>query len=283
MNHTTLISAKILHRHLDNPAWVVVDCRFRLDNPQAGRAMYNELHIPGAVYADLDRDLSGPPTPDEGRHPLPDLRVFRAKLGNWGINQGVQVVCYDDWGGVLAARLWWMLRYLGHESVAVLDGGWPTWLAHGYPTSNEEVRTWPTTFEGEPNSKMLAELSEVATLSAIGSGSRLIDARDAKRYRGEFEPIDAQAGHIPGARNYHFGQNLTTNATMQPANELRQRWQSFLGRQSPSEIIMYCGSGVSACHNLLAMQHVGLEGARLFIPSWSGWSANPERPIETTK
>jgi thiosulfate/3-mercaptopyruvate sulfurtransferase len=284
MNYTSLISARILHPHLDNPAWVIVDCRFRLDNPQAGRAMYNELHIPGAVYADLDRDLSAPAaTPDEGRHPLPDLQEFRAKLGNWGINQRVQVVCYDDWGGVLAARLWWMLRYLGHESVAVLDGGWQNWIAHDYPTSKALEHTSPTTFEGEPNPNMLADLSEVASLSAQGEGKRLIDAREAKRYRGEIEPIDAQAGHIPGARNYHFAKNLTTNATMQPANELRKRWQSFLGRESPSEMIMYCGSGVSACHNLLAMEHVGLRGARLFIPSWSGWSANPERPIEITE
>ena len=282
MVYNTLISATALSSHLDNPAWVVLDCRFRLNDPQAGRSMYHEAHIPGALYADLDRDLSrAPATPDEGRHPLPDLKVFKAKLGNWGINNGVQVVCYDDFGGMLAARLWWMLRYLGHEAVAVLDGGWPSWLAHKFPTSNQHESSWPTTFEGNPRPKMLASLEDVAQLSAQGDGWRLVDARDAARYRGEKEPIDAKAGHIPGARNRPYAENLTPIGTMQNADQLQQSWQALLGDESPSNLIMYCGSGVSACHNLLAMEHVGLGGARLFIPSWSGWSADPARPIET--
>lgn len=282
MLYKTLISAARLSRHLDNPAWVVIDCRFRLNDPQAGRAMYEASHIPGALYADLDRDLSrAPANPDEGRHPLPDLQVFRAKLGNWGIADGVQVICYDDFGGVLAARLWWMLRYLGHDAVAVLDGGWPSWLAHGFPTSNEHESSWPTTFEGEPRPDMLASLEEVADLSAQGEGWRLIDARDAARYRGEREPIDPTAGHIPGARNHPYAKNLTDIRTMRDKEELIPSWEALVGPQSPSELIMYCGSGVSACHNLLAMEHIGLGGARLLIPSWSGWSADPTRAVET--
>ncbi len=280
--YKTLISAATLLRHLDNPAWVVIDCRFRLNDAQAGRVMYDESHIPGALYADLDRDLSKPPTiADEGRHPLPDLSVFKAKLGNWGIHPGVQVVCYDDFGGVLAARLWWMLRYLGHSAVAVLDGGWQSWLAHKFPTSSEHESSWPTTFEGAPQPDMVASLAEVAQLSAQGEGWRLIDARDADRYRGEREPMDPVAGHIPGARNRPYAQNMTPIRTMRHIDELRQEWGAFLGDTSPSDVVMYCGSGVSACHNLLAMEHVGFGGTRLFIPSWSGWSApDSMRPIE---
>ncbi len=279
--YKTLISAATLSRHLDSPAWVVIDCRFRLNDPQAGRMMYDESHIPGALYADLDRDLSKPPvTAEEGRHPLPDLSIIQAKLGNWGIGNGVQVICYDDFGGVLASRFWWMLRYLGHSTVAVLDGGWQSWLAHKFPTSSEHESSWPTTFEVALQPQMLASLAEVQQMSAGGDGWRLIDARDADRYRGEREPMDPVAGHIPGARNRPYAKNLTSIRTMRDTDELRQEWDAFLGDTSPSDTVMYCGSGVSACHNLLAMEHVGFGGTRLFIPSWSGWSADTTRPIE---
>ncbi len=277
--HTTLISAETLHEHLFEPGWVVVDCRFRLDDPRAGRSLYNEAHVPGAAYADLNEDLAGPPRPDEGRHPLPDLDRFRQAAGAWGIGPGVQAVCYDDTGGTYAARVWWMLRFLGHEAVAVLDGGWQAWVAHGFPTTNDYTPPPPKHFEGEPQWGRLATLEEVAALVAQGKGARLVDARDERRYRGEWEPIDAAAGHIPGARNRPYAQNLTEAGTFRDAAELAGAWHAALGSSDPAEAICYCGSGVSACHNLLAMEHAGLPGARLFIPSWSGWSADPTRPV----
>jgi thiosulfate/3-mercaptopyruvate sulfurtransferase len=279
MPFTTIVSTETLHRHLDNPAWVVADCRSRLDDPKAGRQLYLEAHIPGAIYADLNRDLAGPPGGDAGRHPLPDLDVFRARLGNWGIGEGVQVVCYDDAGGAYAARLWWMLRYLGHDSVAVLDGGWPAWLAHGYPTASGEEITSPVTFVGDPHPAMIASLEEVAALSE--GGGLLVDSRDPARYRGEVEPIDRVAGHIPGAWNRPFARNLAPDGTLRPAPKLAEEWKAVLGQEDATEAVVYCGSGVTACHNLLSLEVAGLPGARLFVPSWSGWSANVERPIAT--
>lgn len=280
MDYTTLIGAEALHTHLAEPTWAILDCRFRLTDPDAGRALYEATHIPGALYADLNRDLAGPAGGDGGRHPLPELDEFRRTLGNWGIEEGVQVVCYDDAGGSLAARLWWMLRYLGHARVAVLDGGFQGWLARGYPTTSGVEQRAPTIFRGEPRPEMLASLAEVAALSAGGQGARLVDSRDARRYRGEVEPLDPVAGHIPGARNRPFSQNLTEDSTLRPAEALRAEWETLLDGQPASELILYCGSGVTACHNLLALEQGGHSGARLFVPSWSGWSADPARPVE---
>ncbi|MBA3532607.1 MAG: sulfurtransferase [Ardenticatenales bacterium] len=274
--YSTLISAEALREHLGDPAWAVVDCRFKLDDPAAGRARYLEAHIPGAIYADLNKDLSALATPDEGRHPLPALDTFRATLGAWGIAEGVQVVCYDDQGGSIAARLWWMLRYLGHEAIAVLDGGLPTWRAQGYSTASGAETRPPAHFQGEPHPEMLASMDELLERSPA---TLLIDSREAARYRGEIEPIDRVAGHIPGARNRPFAQNLAPAGTLRPAEELAETWQSALGTHAAEEVVVYCGSGVTACHNLLALEVSGLSGARLFVPSWSGWSASPERPV----
>ncbi len=278
MNHTTLVTPTTLHAHLDDPKWVIADCRARLGDPGAGRALYLESHIPGAVHADLERHLAGPPGGDGGRHPLPPLDAFRSTLGQWGIGAGAQVVCYDDMGGAIAARLWWMLRYLGHEAVAVLDGGWQAWLARGFSTASGEEAPHSTRFEGEPRPEMIATLEEVAAL--VEKQGLLIDSREAARYWGEVEPIDRVAGHIPGARNRPFAENLAPDGTMRPAAELAATWKGLLTDHAPAEAVVYCGSGVTACHNLLAMTHAGLPGARLFVPSWSGWSADPERPVE---
>lgn len=280
--YTTLISPADLTRHLDNPAWVVVDCRFRLEDPTTGRNLYEESHIPGAVYAHLDDDLAGPGGGDAGRHPLPDMKVFQATLGAWGIGAGVQVVVYDDWGGAAAARLWWMLRYLGHEAVAVLDGGWPAWVKTGYPTAQGEESASPVEFVGEPNPAMVATLTEVEQMVAAGAGGRLIDARDARRYSGELTTLDPVAGHIPGAQNRPFTQNLERRGQFRAAEQLQADYAPLLGERDPEEIILYCGSGVTACHNLLAMTVAGLPGARLFVGSWSGWSSDPKRPIENS-
>ena len=278
--HTTLISVSELAANLGEPDWAIVDCRFRLDDPEAGRRLYEKAHIPGAVYADLDRDLAAPPAPDAGRHPLPDLDQFRQRVGQWGIGEGVQVVCYDDRGGALAARLWWMLRYLGHEAVAVLDGGWPAWVGAAQPTRSGVEHRTPTTFDGEPRPERLATMEEVEALVERGEGQRLLDARDAARYRGEFETIDPAAGHIPGARNHPFAQNLNDGGRFRSPDELAATYREVLAGVPSDGVISYCGSGVTATHNILAMVHAGLAEPRLFIPSWSGWSSNPDRPIE---
>lgn len=279
--YSTIVDVTILHQNLSNPDWVVVDCRFRLDNKVNGGERYLEAHIPGALYAHLDDDLAGPPAPNEGRHPLPDLDTFRAKVGAWGIANHSQVVVYDDMGGMFAARLWWMLRYLGHRAVAVLDGGWTAWQQAGYPTRSGAESRPAALFTGDPKPDMVATMAEVEALVAAGNGGRLVDSRDPKRYRGEYEPIDPKAGHIPGAKNRFLGDNLDRQQQFRPADELKAAFQEKLGEQAPEDTIVYCGSGVTACHNLLAMSVAGLEGARLFIPSWSGWSSNPDRAIET--
>lgn len=279
--YTTIIDVTTLHENRMNPRWAIVDCRFRLDNKNNGRERYLESHIPGAVYAHVDEDLADPPTAELGRHPLPDLDTFRATLGKWGIGNDTQVVVYDDMGGAFAARLWWMLRYLGHSAVAVLDGGWQAWVKAEYVTHSGEEQHLPTVFTGEPNSAMVATMAEVEQLIEKGNGEKLIDSRDPKRYRGELEPIDPRAGHIPGAKNHFFGTNLDTTQHFRPAEKLRTMFNDLLGDQPAEEAIVYCGSGVTACQNLLALSIAGLEGARLFTSSWSGWSSNPHRPIET--
>ncbi|MCB9128616.1 MAG: sulfurtransferase [Ardenticatenales bacterium] len=280
MMYTTLITTEELAANLDDPQWVVVDCRFRLDDPDEGRRLYEAAHIKGALYADLDRDLAGPATPNEGRHPLPDLDDFRRTLGGWGIDEGVQLVCYDDWGGALAARLWWMVRYLGHRAVAVLDGGWPAWQAAALPTASGAEQRDATIFCGDPDPQRLATMHEVEALVQRGDGQRLIDARDAARYRGDFEPIDPAAGHIPGARNYPFSENIAATGHFKADEALAAQFQTLLADLPSDEAIVYCGSGVTATHNLLAMAHAGLPEARLFVPSWSGWSSDPSRPVE---
>lgn len=276
-----IVDAATVHANLYNPKWVIVDCRFRLENKNNGRERYLESHIPGAVYAHVDDDLAGPPIPDSGRHPLPDLNGFRATLGAWGIGNDSQVVVYDDMGGAFAARLWWMLRYLQHTAVAVLDGGWQAWIEAGYRTQSGEEQRARTVFTGEPNFEMLATMADVEAIINMGKGEQLIDSRDPKRYRGDFEPIDHRAGHIPGAKNHFYGANLESTQHFRPADELRTAFQELVGETPANEIIVYCGSGVTACQNLLALSIAGIEGARLFVPSWSGWSSNPNRPIET--
>lgn len=274
MIYRTLISAETCAAHLDDPAWCIVDCRHRLGDAEAGRALYREAHIAGALFADLDTDLAGPPGGDGGRHPLPTVEAMRETFGRLGIGPSTQVVVYDDMGGQFAARLWWMLRYLGHDAVAVLDGGWQRWLALALPTASGDETTTPTTFVGESHPAMLASFDEVAE----GDGL-LVDARAPARYRGEVEPIDRVPGHIPGAVNRPTSDNLTDEQRFRSSDELQATWDDLLGDTAPDEVIVYCGSGVTACHNILAMEHAGLSGARLFPPSWSGWSSDPARPV----
>lgn len=270
---STLISPADLFAKLGDPDWVIVDCRFDLADPVAGRAHYLRSHIPGAVYAHLNDDLSGPPVTDHGRHPLPTPERLCALFGRLGIGNHSRVVVYDGVGGAYAARLWWMLRYMGHEAVALLDGGWPAWEAAGYPTQAGEAHNPPAVFVGEPRAEW------VVLLDAVPEQPLLIDSRDPQRYSGAVEPIDARAGHIPGAVNFPFARNLDVTGRFLPADRLRAQFEALLGDADPATAVFYCGSGVSACHNLAALAQAGLPMARLYVGSWSEWSRDPARPI----
>jgi len=277
MAFTTLISTAVLASHLDDA--VVVDCRSKLDDETWGELAYTASHIPGAVYADLNRDLSGPKTGTNGRHPLPDPSALARTLGRLGIASGTQVVAYDQDTGAWASRLWWLLRWLGHDAVAVLDGGFAKWTAEGRPTTSGNEYRAAREFSGTPRAEMSVDVATVA--SRVGSRAwRLVDARAPERFRGEKEPIDRTPGHIPGAVNHFFGGNLAVDNTFRTPEELRARFAPALGDTKPDHVICYCGSGVTACHNLLALEHAGITGAKLYVGSWSEWSADPARPVE---
>ncbi len=271
--YTSIVTAETLSRHLDDPAWVVVDCRFDLAHPEAGEEAYRQAHIAGAGYAHLDRDLSGPPITNKGRHPLPTVEVLRTTLGALGIDATRQVVAYDDAGGAMAARLWWLLRYLGHEPVALLDGGWSAWETAGYPVRSGAERPAARVFRGMPHNEWLVRIEEVPAQPL------LIDSRDPARYRGEIEPLDPVAGHIPGALNHCWKENLDARGRFLAPAVLRARIEKLLGTTPSRDAVFYCGSGVTACHNLLAVVHAGLPDARLYAGSWSEWCTDPVRPV----
>jgi len=275
--HDTLVSTADLHARLDDPdwpEWVAVDCRFDLGDPQAGRRRYLAGHVPGARYAHLDDDLSDRSGGGGGRHPLPAPDRLRALFGRLGVDARVQVVAYDDAGGAMAARLWWLLRYMGHDAAAVLDGGWPAWeAAGGAVTSGPEPAPPPRRFEGTPRREWVADAGAAARAPV------LVDARDAARYRGETEPLDPVAGHIPGARNLFFGGNLDASGRFLPPGRLADRLATVLGDRPASDAVFYCGSGVTACHGLLAAARAGLPMPRLYAGSWSEWCADPARPV----
>ena len=278
---TTLISTAALAARLTDPAIVVVDCRFRLDDTTWGGREYERSHIPGAGYAHLDRDLSGTKTGANGRHPLPDPGALARTFGALGITSGVQVVAYDQDAGMYASRLWWLLRWLGHDAAAVLDGGFAKWIAEGRPTSEGIEPRAPREFVAAIRSEMAVSVDQVA--ARIGEpGWRLVDARAPERYRGETETLDRVAGHIPGAANHFYQQNLDADGTFRAPADLRDGFRDAIGDRPPDHVICYCGSGVTACHNLLALEHAGLYGAKLYPGSWSEWSADTARDIETS-
>jgi thiosulfate/3-mercaptopyruvate sulfurtransferase len=276
--HTTLVTASELSAHLDDPAWVVVDVRHELSQPDTwGEAQYRAGHVPGAVFAHLDRDLSGPKTGRNGRHPLPSPDACAATFGRLGIDAGKQVVAYDQRNGAYASRLWWMLRWLGHDAVAVLDGGFEAWQRAGLPLATDTPTPAPARFvirRTEPT----VETPEVAASLATGA-LLLIDARGVERYRGDVEPLDPVAGHIPGAVNRPFTANLDAEGKFRPAALLREEFGALLGARPLEAVVHQCGSGVTACHNLLAMEIAGLTGTRLYPGSWSEWCADPARPV----
>jgi thiosulfate/3-mercaptopyruvate sulfurtransferase len=276
--YTTIVSTDLLASHLTD--WAIVDCRFDLQNEQWGREQYRLAHVPGAVYANLNADLSATPNGSNGRHPLPTVEALAATFGRLGLGRGTQVVAYDQDTGSLASRLWWLLRYLGHDAVAVLDGGWAKWAREGRPTrSGDEMRP-AVTFTPSPRPEARVDLGDVIA-RVDDHAALLIDARAPERFEGRTETIDRKAGHIPGAMNHFFKQNLAADGTMLPPESLRATFNQTLGGRAPSDAVMYCGSGVTACQNLLAMEHAGLPGARLYVGSWSEWSSDPSRPIET--
>lgn len=271
--YQSIVTCETLARNVGDPAWVVVDCRFDLADPEAGERAYRHRHIAGAAYAHLDRDLCGPPAITRGRHPLPTAEVLQATLGRLGIDDSRQVVAYDDTGGAMAARLWWLLRYMGHGAVALLDGGWVLWEAAGLPTASGEERPAARVFLGAPRREWLVRIDHVS------DAPLLIDSRDPARYRGEVEPLDPVAGHIPGAVNYFWKENLNAQGRFLAPAALRTRIERLLAGTPSREAVFYCGSGVTACHNLVAVVYAGLPAARLYAGSWSEWCTDPGRPV----
>ena len=279
--YKTLIDPSTLSKHLHDPDWVVIDCRFDLANPDKGEEWYREGHIPGARYAHLDRHLSGPKTGTNGRHPLPDAETLCKTFSALGISNGKQVVAYDADSAMYAARLWWMLRWMGHDAVAVLDGGLALWQREGHPVRGGVESSTVGHFKGAPRPGWRLTVDEVAAL--VGDRSRLlVDSRTPDRYRGIGETLDKVGGHIPGAANYFFQQNLAADKTFKDADDLQTQWAPILEGRDPKDVVVYCGSGVTACHNLLALEHAGIHGVKIFPGSWSEWSADPSRPVATT-
>jgi thiosulfate/3-mercaptopyruvate sulfurtransferase len=278
MTYNTLISAETLNSNSNQANWAIVDCRFSLANTAQGRNAYQHGHIPNARYAHLDNDLSSQITDFTGRHPLPNFRVLAEKLGALGISNNSQVVVYDDAGGAFAGRLWWLLRHwFGHDNVAVLDGGIQAWQKQfDLVTTLPKVK--PTIFRPYLNDSQCLTALEVHNALAQKKIC-LIDARTPERYRGEVEPIDVVAGHIPYALNRPFQLNLDKAGLFLPIEKLRLKFQTLIGDTKPENVVHYCGSGVTACHNLLAMEYAGLKGSKLYAGSWSEWIRNQNRPI----
>ena len=275
-----LISPQALHERMEQPGLVILDCRFALEDPDYGRCSYAEGHIAGAHFADLERDLSGPVIKGvTGRHPLPDPHALLERLRAWGINADSDVVLYDDGPGAFAARAWWLLVWLGkRDGVFLLDGGLKAWHGAGYPLSLDASVAPVGTFNGQPDNRLL--LSAEQLQKRLGDpGLTLIDARAQPRFRGEVEPIDPVAGHIPGAQCAAFSANLDSDGRFLPAEQLKQRFAEQLKGRSPDELVAYCGSGVTACHNLFALSLAGYPLGKLYAGSWSEWINDPARGI----
>jgi len=279
VSFSTVISCAELATHLNDPDWRVFDCRHQLSDTAYGEKMYAEGHLPGAFFLHLDRDLSSPMNGHNGRHPLPNIALLSGKLGAAGVTAKTQVVVYDDAGGMIAGRLWWLLRWLGHDKVALLDGGINQWLKEERPITTAAAKSAPAVFT-VGRRDWVVSADEV--LSNIDKGEFcLVDARAPDRFRGENETLDPVGGHIPGARNRFFRDNLVADGRFKPAAELRKEWLEILVDVPSESSVMYCGSGVSACHNLLALSLAGLDGARLYAGSWSEWCSDPVRPVQT--
>jgi thiosulfate/3-mercaptopyruvate sulfurtransferase len=281
---TTLVQAETLAMALSRTDVAIVDCRFTLIDPNAGEQAYLASHLPGAYYAHLERDLSDMTPPGDGRHPWPAVAQMAARLSRWDIGPTTQVIAYDDGDGAIAARLWFLLRMLGHEKVAVLDGGWARWTALGLPVSSSpttpsaKFRSQYDTAQKAFDSSRLFDADAVE--AHLQTGGMLLDARAAQRFRGENEMLDRVAGHVPGAVNRPYSLNLIDGCFKSPM-QLAEEFRTLLGERAPGDVVAMCGSGVTACHNLLAMERAGFKGAGLYTGSWSGWISDVSRPIAT--
>lgn len=281
--YTTLIEPTQLAAQLGHPDWAILDCRFDLARPAWGADSWRAGHIPGALYASLDRDLSGPVTAATGRHPLPSAAALIDTFDRFGIDAGVQVVAYDQGPGVYAARLWWLARWLGHRAVAVLNGGYAAWQRAGLPLSSAAAARAPRQFVAQPAAARNVTTDEIAAWLASGALARgeplLVDARSADRFAGASETLDPVAGHIPGARNHWYARNHDADGRWLTAGALERAWLTTLAGRDPAALISMCGSGVTACHNLLALEVAGLQGAKLYAGSWSEWIRDPGRAV----
>lgn len=277
MSTENLVSIHWLNEHLEYENIVIADCRFDLGDPEKGREQFTEGHIPGAVYFDLEKDLSGLAGTHGGRHPLPVIDDFVEKLNRVGIDEAKHVVAYDDQGGAMAARLWWMLIYLGHEKVSILEEGYGTWVKQGHPVARDERTVERRNFVPRPQPEMIVDINDVKKKKA-DKGTVLIDARAPDRFRGDVEPMDSKAGHIPGAENWFWKNNLGTDGKWKSADELKKRFEALNNKE---EIIAYCGSGVTASANVLALKEAGMDKVKLYVGSWSDWSSCEDNPVET--
>jgi thiosulfate/3-mercaptopyruvate sulfurtransferase len=275
---TTLIDSATLSQQLARDDLVIFDCRFDLANVHWGEAQFADAHLPGAQYLHLDRDLSSAITASSGRHPLPDPDAFARRLGALGVDANCQLVAYDQGNGGHASRLWWLARWIGLGRVAVLDGGFAAWRAAGLPLESASRARAPRELSAQVRPDAWLTSAQVDALRSR-AGNLLVDARGAERFAGRNETIDPVAGHVPGARNRPFLENLGADGRFLPADELRRRWTALLGALPPSAVVAMCGSGVTACQNLLALEHAGLPGARLYAGSWSEWIRDPARPV----
>lgn len=280
MRYTTLVSTEQLAQHSDDQNWIIFDCRFTLTNREAGLVSYRHGHIPGAQYVHLSDDMSSPVTQHSGRNPLPDVKIFSEKLSNWGVDSTKQVVVYDDSFGSMAVKMWWLLRWLGHANVALLDGGLPKWIKEKRAITAATPKLAPAKFLAQQHQEMQASVAEVEQ-ARLERCRLIIDARTEQRFSGEREPLDKVAGHIPGSINWVFEENLDFDGTYLPADELRAAYLKLLNGVKPEQVIHACGSGITACHNMLAMEIAGLPSGKLFAGSWSEWITNPARPIAT--
>lgn len=279
MDYQTIISREELKRDLEHPDLAVLDCRFYLQEPERGYQEFLEAHIPGAIYIHLDRDLSGEIIPGKtGRHPLPDSLTFAGRLSSWGIDRSVQVIAYDSLGGAMAARLWWMLRWLGYDRAAVLDGDWRAWIQAGFPVESGENSRRERNFIPQEHPEYLVDSAFVDQVR-LDDDYLLLDARAPSRYWGLEESIDTQAGHIPGAVTAPFELNLGQDGFFLDAKSLRERYENLLNGLPPEQVIVYCGSGVTSIHNLIAMVEAGFDMPLLYPGSWSEWITDPDRPI----
>jgi thiosulfate/3-mercaptopyruvate sulfurtransferase len=280
---STFINNEELYEILDHPDKVIMDCRFDLSNPAWGFQDYLKSHLPKAIYADLDKDLSGTKTEQTGRHPLPEKDNFINTCSNWGIDESKHVIVYDTTSGSFAARLWWLLKYYGHSKVSILDGSFTDWIQAGYPIVSGNYLNLPEKFSGEPDESLVVRTNEMETIIR-SEGYTIIDARSPERYLGLQEPIDPIAGHIPNAINFFHQNNLDSQGKLLPINELGHKYDQLLHNQIDSKKIVYCGSGVTSCLNIAVMKHLGIKNTRLYLGSWSEWIRDTDHPIinETT-